>query len=144
MILIPIVALAVGLLLGTLVSGNLPPAVAPFLSVAVLAGLDSTLGGTRSQMEGKFSPAIFLSGFVFNILFASFLVWLGMNIGVNLVLVAAFVFGARIFQNLSLIRRMIVTKLADRRARAQFEQDSGSQPAQTATSSGSEANLLQS
>lgn len=117
MILIPILALIVGVLLGALISAQVPLSFAPYVSVAVLAGLDSICGGSRSYLEGKFQQDIFVSGFLFNILVAIFFVWLGIGIGLNLMLAAAVVFGMRIFTNLSLIRRLFLSRMADQRKR---------------------------
>ncbi len=131
MILIPVLALAIGIALGTLLSGVLPDTVAPYFGVAILAGLDSICGGARSQMESKFNATIFITGFVSNILIASFLVWLGFTVSVNLILVAGFVFGARIFQNLSLIRRILITRFVDTRARRAVSDSDQPHPAPT-------------
>ncbi|ARU40395.1 hypothetical protein CCB80_04265 [Armatimonadetes bacterium Uphvl-Ar1] len=117
MILIPILALIVGVLLGAVVSAQVPLAMAPYVSVAVLAGLDSICGGSRSYLEGKFQQDIFVSGFLFNILVAIFFVWLGIGIGMNLMLAAGIVFGMRIFTNLSLIRRLFLSRMAEQRKR---------------------------
>lgn len=117
MILIPVLALIVGIILGALVSTQVPLTWAPYLSVAVLAGLDSICGGSRSYLEGKFQQDIFVTGFLFNILLAIFFVWLGVAIGLNLVLAAALVFGWRIFNNLSLIRRLILSRIAEQKKR---------------------------
>lgn len=124
MILIPILALFVGLLLGAQLSSVVPPALAPYLSVAVLAGLDSICGGSRSYLEGKFQADIFSSGFLFNILLAIFFVWLGLGIGLNLLLAVAVVFGTRIFTNLSLIRRVFVSRMSDQKAKRMAERES--------------------
>jgi small basic protein len=123
-ILIPVLAMIVGLILGALVSAQVPLAWAPYMSVAVLAGLDSICGGSRSYLEGKFNQDIFVSGFLFNILIAMFFVWLGVGIGVNLMLAAALVFGMRIFTNLSLIRRLFLSKWAEKKRRTE-NMDSG-------------------
>jgi len=123
-ILIPILAMIVGLILGALVSAQVPLEWAPYMSVAVLAGLDSICGGSRSYLEGKFNQDIFVSGFLFNILIAVFFVWLGVGIGLNLMLAAALVFGMRIFTNLSLIRRLFLSKWAEKKRRTE-SMDSG-------------------
>lgn len=127
-ILVPLLALVVGLLLGAVISDQVPPALTPYLAVAVLAGLDSVIGGTRSHLEGKFQTDVFSTGFLFNILIATFFVWLGNGIGLNLTLAAVVVFGMRMFTNLSLIRRMMLTRLSERRARQKFERAMADQP----------------
>lgn len=124
MILIPLLALIVGFALGAVLAVDIPPASAPYVAVAVLAGLDSVFGGSRSILEGKFQTEIFLTGFLMNILAALFLVWLGEGIGITLVTVAAIVFGIRIFTNLSLIRRIILSRLTQKRDKRSVSESS--------------------
>ena len=95
-----------------------------YLAIACLAGLDTILGGIRSGLEGKFYNDVFITGFISNIIIAFFLAWLGDRIGVNLFLAAALVLGARIFTNLSLIRRFALTKLQDARERRRVQRQS--------------------
>lgn len=102
----------------------LPGAPGQYIAIACLAGLDTILGGIRSGLEGKFYNDVFVTGFVSNIFIAFFLSWLGDQIGVNLFLAAALVLGARIFTNLSLIRRFLLTKYQDARQR-RLEQRQG-------------------
>ena len=49
--------------------------------------------------------------------------WLGDKIYINLFLAVALVLGARIFTNLSLIRRFLLSKAQDARERKQLQQD---------------------
>jgi small basic protein len=116
-ILIPIVALFVGVVLGILVREPVRGELGLYLAVACLAGLDTVCGGIRSQLESKFQSDVFVTGFVANMVIAFFLAWLGDQIGVNLFLVCALIFGTRIFNNLSLIRRIGLTRWNDARAR---------------------------
>ena len=97
--------------------------VALYLAVGCLAGLDTVLGGVRSGLEGKFHTDVFLTGFVSNIVIAFFLAWLGDKIGVNLSLAVALVLGARIFTNLSLIRRFLLTKWQDAKEKKRLQQE---------------------
>lgn len=121
MILIPVIATMVGVLIGLLFRQPVTGIAGVYLGVAVIAGLDSVFGGLRSSLEGKFHTDVFVTGFFANILIAFFLAWLGDRIGVNLYLVAAFVLGWRIFTNLSLIRRFMLTKWHDSRQRKRLE-----------------------
>jgi small basic protein len=89
---------------------TLPAGFAIYLSVAILATLDSTLGGIKGVMENKYDGVILMSGFFINGAISAFLVFLGDWIGVDLYYVAIFVFGIRIFQNLAVIRREFVRK----------------------------------
>lgn len=122
MILIPLVALFVGILLGWAWAMPVASVIgSPYIAVAVLAGLDSIFGGVRSALEGKFYNDVFITGFISNIIIAFSLGWLGDRIGINLFLAAALVMGWRIFTNISLIRRFALTKWHDARQRKRLE-----------------------
>ena len=124
MILLPILAMLVGAgIAWFMVEPIHNPVVALYLAVACLAGLDTVLGGVRSGLEGKFHTDVFVTGFVSNIVIAFFLAFLGDRIGVNLSLAVALVLGARIFTNLSLIRRFLLTKWQDARERKRLQQE---------------------
>ncbi|MBN9502496.1 MAG: small basic family protein [Armatimonadetes bacterium] len=122
MILIPIVALFLGAALALLMKTPVPGVYGQYMAVACLAGFDSVCGGIRSGLEGKFRNDVFTSGFIFNILIAFFLAWLGDKIFVDLFLAVALVLGARIFTNLSLIRRFLLTKWQDSHERKRMQQ----------------------
>jgi len=124
---------ALGFLAFVIFNWQVPAGLAPYLSVAALAGLDTVFGGVRAGIEGRFQNDIFASGFVLNTLLAAGLVWLGDRIGVNLLLVAVLVLGSRIFLNLSLIRRYYLNKLALTRNRQQEEGAAASAPTPTAS-----------
>jgi small basic protein len=130
---LPIVSLAMGFGLGyTLFSAfnwQIPADMAPYLSVAALAGLDTVFGGIRAGIEGRFQNDIFASGFLLNTLLAAGLAWLGDRIGVNLALVAVIALGSRVFLNLSLIRRYYLNKWAMERSRQQAENAAPALPA---------------
>ena len=89
---------------------TLSPMFAPYLSIAVLAALDAICGGIRAALEGKFTDGIFITGFIINTVLAALLAWIGDKIGVDIVLAAVVMIGGRIFLNLSLIRRLLLTK----------------------------------
>jgi small basic protein len=127
-ILLPLIALLVGLLLPKLF--GLPAITglsAEYLAVACLAGLDSICGGVRAGLEGKFHNDVFATGFISNTIIVFFLAWLGDQIGINLVLAAVVVLGARVFTNLSLIRRYALTRWQDRQQRIRLRQRSEQQ-----------------
>lgn len=115
---IPLAGVAVGIVVGYLVfgavhvPGNLANLIAPYLSLATLAGLDTVLGGVRAAIEGRFQDDIFFTGFILNTLLAVGLAWFGDLIGVDLFLAAVVALGTRVFLNLSLIRRYYLTKAA--------------------------------
>ncbi len=101
---LPIVGIIVGLLIGTYLPAIVPIEYAKYLSVALLASLDSVLGGLRAGLEGNFDNVVFISGFFTNALLAAGLTYLGERIGIDLYYVALLAFGLRIFQNLAVIR----------------------------------------
>lgn len=108
-ILVPFLGGLVGFLIVYASQYTIPPYLAPYFSLAALAGLDSICGGIRAGLEGKFHDDIFLSGFLLNSLLAGFLAYMGDRIGVDLYLAAVLVLGWRVFTNLSLIRRYFLT-----------------------------------
>jgi small basic protein len=128
LILIPIIALALGLFLPIMFGwGPLSGDWGRYIAVTCLAGLDTVLGGIRSGLEGKFRTDVFYTGFVANVLIAFFFAWLGDQLGINLYLAAALVLGTRIFINLSLIRRWMLTKWQDAQERRKREREQSSQ-----------------
>lgn len=109
-ILIPFFGLLAGLVIGQSFTFTIPPAYSTYLSVAILAALDSTLGGIRGILEDKFDGIILISGFFINSIASALLVYFGDYIGVSLYYVAIFVFGIRIFQNLAITRRSVISR----------------------------------
>jgi small basic protein len=95
---------------------------ARYTAIAVLAGLDTVLGGLRAWVsdDDKFDDTIFVSGFFVNALLASGLVVLGEKLGLEtgfdnqrvsvMLIAAAVVFGTRIFNNLAALRRLLIEK----------------------------------
>lgn len=102
--------LLIGLIIGFQMPILLPAMMAKYMSIAVLAALDSVFGGIRAYMEDGFDNTIFISGFIVNTLLAAGLAYLGDKLGVELYLAAVVVFGARLFQNLGIIRRYLLKK----------------------------------
>ncbi len=102
--------LLIGLVIGFQMPVLLPAVLAKYMSIAVLAALDSVFGGIRGYMEDGFDNTIFISGFIVNTLLAAGLAYLGDRLGVELYLAAVVVFGVRLFQNLGIIRRYLLKK----------------------------------
>lgn len=117
-VLLPIIAFTVGFgVMFTRTSLEISPPFASYLSLAVLAGMDSVLGGVRAGIEGKFHSDVFLSGFVVNTIAAVAIAWFGDSIGVSDVyLAAAVVFVWRMFLNISMIRRFFLERARAGRA----------------------------
>lgn len=103
-----LLSLAIGIGLGLVLNPVVPPSVAPYLPMAVMAALDSVFGGLRARMERTFDERIFVVSFLSNSTLAALLVWAGDRLGVNDLSIAVVVaFGVRIFQNLAAIRRLV-------------------------------------
>lgn len=107
---LPIFGLIVGIILGLLSEFKIPAEYSNYLSIAVLAALDTLFGGIRAHLQNIYDQSVFVSGFFFNILLAASLAFLGVHLGVDLYLVAVFAFGVRLFQNIAVIRRIIISK----------------------------------
>ena len=107
---LPILGLIIGLLLGFSTDIQIPVEYSNYLSIAVLAALDTLFGGIRANLQGIYDEKVFVSGFFFNIVLAASLAFLGVHLGVDLYLAAVFAFGVRLFQNIAVIRRIMLSK----------------------------------
>lgn len=107
---LPIVGLLLGIAIGVLTQLTIPPDFVKYMSVALLASLDSVFGGLRSALEDKFDNVIFVTGFFSNALLAALLVFMGDKLGLDLYYVALLAFGMRVFQNLAIIRRHFIKR----------------------------------
>lgn len=106
--LLPLGSLILGALIGSILTVNASLGIAKYLSIAILAALDSVLGGARSLLEDTYDGLIMLSGFVTNALLAMALAFLGTQIGIDMFMAATICFALRIFSNLAFIRRDII------------------------------------
>lgn len=107
---LPALGLLLGILLGSFCPVLIPIAYGKLFSVALLASLDAVFGGLRAAAGDKFNNAVFISGFFTNALLATFLVYIGDRLGIDLYYVALLAFGFRMFQNLAYLRRLILKK----------------------------------
>ncbi|MGE5703792.1 MAG: small basic family protein, partial [Clostridia bacterium] len=98
---LPVVGLIVGMSIGFMLDLRVPQEYSSYLSIALLAGLDTVFGGIRSYLERMFNVRIFMSGFFFNTLFAAGLAFLGAFLGIDLYMAAIVAFGVRLFNNLA-------------------------------------------
>lgn len=110
---IPLIGLIIGIILGIFLPIDIPSTYTVYLSVAILACLDSVFGGIRSSLEGKFDTDIFISGFFGNAVLAAGLAYLGDRLGVPIYLAAVMVFGERLFQNFSVMRRKVIENIRE-------------------------------
>lgn len=114
-----ILGLLAGIFLGLKLNITYPAKYALYISVAILASLDSVFGAARSILEDKFNTEIFVSGFFTNAILAGFLAYIGDRLGVPLYYAAIFAFGGRLFQNFASIRRHLLDKFRSRMATKQ-------------------------
>ena len=112
---LPLLGLILGIALGILTDIQIPTVYENYLSIAVLAALDTMFGGIRAQLQQVYDDKVFITGFFFNIALAAGLAFLGVHIGVDLYLAAIFAFGVRLFQNIAVIRRILIAKWEDDR-----------------------------
>ncbi len=112
---LPLLGLVIGILLGLLTDWRISSEYANYLSIAVLAAFDTLIGGIRAHLQNIYDEHVFVSGFFFNIILATSLAFLGVHLGVDLYLAAVFAFGVRLFQNIAVIRRILLTKWLESR-----------------------------
>ncbi len=114
---LPFIGLITGIALGLLTGIRIPEEYSNYLSIAVLAAFDTLFGGIRAYLQNIYDEKVFVSGFFFNIILAASLAFLGVHLGVDLYLAAVFAFGVRLFQNIAVIRRILLTKWTARKER---------------------------
>lgn len=104
---IALVGLLVGVVLGVVLSPDIPVQLQPYLPIAVVAALDALFGGLRAYFAGIFDSKVFVVSFIFNVIVASLLVFLGdlLGVGTQLATAVLVVLGIRIFGNAAAIRR---------------------------------------
>ena len=106
-----VIALILGIGIGLLTNATVPVVLLNYLAIMVLAGLDACLGGIRSSLGHTFSDRRFISGFLFNVAMAGFVVFLGDSVGLReLYLAAAVPFVIRMFANVAAIRDLVLER----------------------------------
>lgn len=115
MIIAMVLGLGLGILGGFIFDFSYPSQFSFYISMGLLAAMDSLLGAIRSNMERKYSNIIFISGFLTNAVLAAALVYLGDRLGLPLYYAVIFVFGGRLFQNLAVIRRIIIDRYLEKK-----------------------------
>jgi len=113
--LIAVIGLLIGIILGFVLDVNISDKLSPYMSVAILACLDSVFGAVRGNLSKNFQPDIFISGFFGNALLAAALAYLGDKLGIPIYMAAVIVFGGRIFDNFAIIRRLLLEEVKIKR-----------------------------
>lgn len=107
------ISIIIGCLIGALIGMNSPVisyTYSSYLSIAIIAALDTVFGGIASVIKKNFDLKIFLSGFFGNAILSMALTYLGEKLNVDIYLSAIFVFVWRMFNNLGIIRRYYIEK----------------------------------
>lgn len=110
MIIAMVVGMTAGILLGFAFNISYPTQYSFYITMALLAALDSIFGAARSHLEGRYNNLIFITGLVANALIAGVLAFLGDKLGIPLYYAAILVFGGRLFNNFAVIRRIFLEK----------------------------------
>lgn len=111
---LPLIGILLGIILGMALPFRVPTAYSSYMSIAVLAALDSVFGGIRASLEKKFETDVFISGFFGNAILAAGLAYIGDRLDVPIYLAAIFVFGSRLFQNFAMLRRYFLGSLRNK------------------------------
>lgn len=102
--------LIVGLIIGFSTGLAYPSEYTFYITVALLAALDSLVGAARAQMQKAFNGIIFTTGLLMNTFLAAGLTYLGDLLGVPIYYAAIITFGGRLFNNIAVIRRILLDK----------------------------------
>ncbi len=112
-----VIAGVLGILLGLVIPYNLNSTTLPYVAVAIVAALDSVFGAWLANLNKKFNLNVFMMGLVSNAILAVLLTYMGNLLGISLYFAAIIVFGVRMFNNMSSIRRITFDIYFERRAR---------------------------
>ena len=107
------IAIVIGCIIGALIGANAPVisyTYSSYLSIAIVAALDTVFGGIASVVKGNFDLKIFLSGFFGNSILSIVLTYLGNRLNVDIYLAAIVVLVGRMFTNSAIIRRYYIDK----------------------------------
>ena len=107
------ISIVIGCIIGALIGMNapiIPYTYSIYLSIAIIAALDTVFGGIASVINKNFDLKIFLSGFFGNAILSMLLTYFGEKFNFVIYLSAIFVFVWRMFNNLGIIRRYYIEK----------------------------------
>lgn len=103
-----VLGLILGILAGNFLPFSYPTSYSLYISIAMLAAFDSLLGAIRASMENKYNNVLFITGFFSNAFLAALLSYFGDRLGVPFYYAPIIVFGGRLFQNIAIIRRLLL------------------------------------
>lgn len=105
-----VIGVIIGLVAAFMVPVVIPPSWSVYVATAILAALDSVLGGLTAILNKNFNTMIFITGLLGNAVLAALIILLGEKLGLDLYLAVVVVFGTRFFQNFAVIRRFLINK----------------------------------
>ena len=123
------IAIIIGCIIGAILGAFapvIPYTYSSYLSIAIVAALDTGFGGIASGIKGNFDLKIFLSGFFGNSILSIALTYLGEKLNVDIYLAAIVVFVGRMFTNLGIIRRYYIDKCVKFIEKKKLEKESKS------------------
>ena len=116
MILVIITSCILGVLFGFFVP-IIPYAYTKYMAIGIMAAFDSIIGAISGALQNKYDMKIFVSGFFTNMFIAIAFTILGESLDVDIALAAIVVFVFRIFNNLSTIRRQLLSNLEKKKVK---------------------------
>lgn len=105
---ITIASIFAGLVIGYIIPLKIPESIAFYVTIVIIIGLESILGGIYSKMQGNFEIKAYFAEFFGNVLLASLIVFIGQTIKLNLISAVVVVFGIKIFNIFSEIRKILL------------------------------------
>lgn len=105
-----LLGLAVGIALGFFAPGYIPKEYTTLFTVALMAGMDTAFGGLRAYLEGSYDNAVFITGFMVNIVMSVLFCYAGFLLDIDFYFIVILVLGMRVFQNIAIIRRLYLKK----------------------------------
>jgi small basic protein len=103
-----IVGLTAGISLGFVFNIAYPLEYSFYITMGLLAAMDSVVGALRAHLEKRYSSLVFITGFLTNAALAAVLTFVGEKLGIPLYYAAILVFGGRLFNNIAAIRRVAI------------------------------------
>ena len=101
----------VGVIVGLALNVPIPIEYSRYTAVVIIGMLDALFGALRAEItKDNYNPLIFITGLMFNIILAIGITFLGDQLGLDLYLAATFVFTFRIFTNVGVMRRHLMSK----------------------------------
>jgi len=110
MVLAMLIGLSAGIIIGLVFNISYPLEYSLYITMGLLAAMDSVAGAIRSHLEGKYNNLIFISGFLTNAALAGILTFVGDKLGIPMFYAAILVFGGRLFNNIAASRRIAIEK----------------------------------